>query len=138
VDFMVMLHARTILLIDDDPSERETLRRVLEMYGATVLVASDGWEGLDRLHERRVDAVLCDLTMPGMDGLEFARRLRQRPRDQRTLLIAVTGHGGPTDFMATWAAGFDGHVVKPVSRDILDALAHRIAQHAGRVDRGAC
>jgi CheY-like chemotaxis protein len=134
-----VLQARTVLVIEDDRADRETLRRVLEGHGASVMVASDGHDGLELLLDHRlVHAILCDLAMPGLDGLEFARHLRERPRYQRTLLIAVTGRGGPTDFMDTWAAGFDGHLVKPVPGVTIDALVQRIAQHAGRLDRGAC
>jgi two-component system chemotaxis response regulator CheY len=69
-----------ILVVEDDVEVAELIGRLLVLQGARVLVAENGREGLDRLEEFPADAVLCDLTMPVMDGIEFARRVRQHPR----------------------------------------------------------
>ena len=71
---------RTILVIDDDPALRETTQRQLEAFGFCVVLAADGREGLAKVARSQPDVVLCDLTMPVMDGLEFGRR-RERIRN---------------------------------------------------------
>ena len=62
---------RTILVIDDDPALRETMQRQLETFGFRVVLAADGREGLAEVARSQPDVVLCDLTMPVMDGLEL-------------------------------------------------------------------
>jgi CheY-like chemotaxis protein len=122
------LKARTILIIEDDDDARYTYRLLLESVGADVMVAANGVEGFAQLERRRPDAILCDLTMPVMDGLEFARSLRRDPRYRQVLLIAVTGRGEPRDLMDTWRAGFDGHLVKPLTMETLNVLAQRLVR----------
>src|SRR5262245_45461238 len=82
---------RRILIIDDDPHQRETLQRLVEARGAHAVVATDGFEGFRQLERSHPDAVLCDLAMPIMDGIEFATRMRREHRYRRVPLIAVTG-----------------------------------------------
>src|SRR5262245_6529382 len=98
----VLLRRRTVLVIEDDDDTREVSSRVLEALGAGVVVARNGLEGLVQLDRRQPDAVLCDLAMPIMDGIEFARRMRQNPRYRHVLLIAVTGRERDADFLDTW------------------------------------
>jgi CheY-like chemotaxis protein len=132
------LRGRRILIIEDDDDTREAFRRLLESRGAHVMVAADGLEGLVQLDRRRPDAILCDLAMPIMDGIEFARHMRNDPRYRRVLLIAITGRGRQGDFTDTWSVGFDGHLVKPLTEDALHALTQRLARHAtSRTGHGA-
>jgi len=126
----VLLRRRTILVIEDDDDTREVISRLLEVLGAGVVVARNGLEGLVQLERCRPDAVLCDLAMPIMDGIEFARQMRRNPRYRRVLLIAVTGRETDADFMDTWGAGFDGHLVKPLTPEALEAVARRVRPHA--------
>jgi CheY-like chemotaxis protein len=82
-------------------------------------VAVDGPSALDLAAERTFDLAFVDLAMPAMDGFEVGARLRER---HPTLeLVAVTGYGQPSDRDRTTAAGFDGHLVKPV--DVHEVLA---------------
>src|SRR5262252_1817290 len=97
-----------ILVIDDDPDVREVFQRQLEALGARVVVAADGFEGLDQLERSNPDAVLCDLAMPGMDGIEFGIRMRADMRFCRVRLIAVTGRCNKAALLGSWGAGFDG------------------------------
>ena len=69
--------------------------------------------------EVRPALILCDLQMPRLDGFGFVKRLRRTPPFHRTLTVAVTGLSGPLDIAATREAGFDGHLVKPVSAEML-------------------
>ena len=129
-----VLHARTILVLEDDVAALETMRRRLEAHGADVMIATNGVDGLTELARRPPDAILCDLTMPAMDGLEFGRRLRSQPRYQQVLLIAVTGLNRLADLTDTWLVGFDGHIAKPVTPATFSALVARIAQHTRHLD----
>jgi CheY-like chemotaxis protein len=121
------LCGRTLLVIEDDDDHREIVRRLLESLGAHVVLAADGLEGLAQLERRPPDAILCDLTMPIMDGLEFARRMRQDPRYRRVLLVALTGRGGSKAMSQTWIGGFDVHLVKPITIEALGTIAQRLS-----------
>ena len=126
-------HRRTILIIEDDPDQCDTLQRQLEARHLRVVVAVDGFQGLAELARCHPDAVLSDIRMPAMDGLEFARRMRRDPRYRGVPLIAVTGLNDPCDVMATWGAGFDDHLSKPVSAQALDRVVDRVMRRsAGR------
>jgi CheY-like chemotaxis protein len=124
-----MLGGYTILVIDDNEEVREMFRLLLEILGARVMLAADGMAALTQVEWRTPDAILCDLSMPVMDGLEFAQRLREVSRYRRILLIAVTVRDAYQDFIETVGAGFDGHLVKPLTQEALNALAERLAQH---------
>jgi CheY-like chemotaxis protein len=71
---------------------------------------------------KRPDLLLLDLTMPGLDGLRVAQRLRADPRCAGIRIVAVTGHGREDDFRRSREAGFDDHVVKPVAPERLSSL----------------
>jgi CheY-like chemotaxis protein len=130
----LVLHARTVLVLDDDVDTLDAMRYLLAAQGAHVVTGANGVDGLAELARRTPDVVLSDLTMPGMGGLEFAQRLRRDPRGQRVLLIAVTGETGPATLTETWLAGFDGYVAKPVTSAVFKALVARIAQHTSHLD----
>ena len=130
-----LLRGCMILVLEDDVETGDLLRRLLELLGARVVLAENGRDGLDRLADRPVDAALCDITMPVMDGLEFARRVRQNPRFRRILLVAVTGRDGREDFLGTWEAGFDAHLVKPVTMEMLHSFARRLSGRCGGQER---
>jgi len=131
------LRGRTVLIIEDDADYREALRHLVAALGAQVVGVADGLEGLRQVARWHPDVVFCDLTMPVMDGLEFARRMRQDPRYDGALLIAVTGRGRQSDLHDTWNSGFDGHLVKPVTVEMLGAIAQRLSDgSAGRAWQG--
>jgi CheY-like chemotaxis protein len=95
------------------------IRRLVEPLGAHVVTAADGLDGLWQLERRPPDLVLCDLSMPIVDGFEFARRMRQR-----VLLVALTAPGGYQAVLQTWnGGGFDGDLVKPVTIEALRTIA---------------
>lgn len=113
------LDGLTALVVDDEPSSRQAVRAVLEACGARVLVARDGREALAILSAGPSDVVLCDLRMPVMDGFELIRRLRAEPAHARLRVYALTALAQPHDYLQTLAAGFDGHLAKPVEWDRL-------------------
>jgi two-component system, sensor histidine kinase len=91
-----------------------TVRLPLESSGHVVEQASGGEQGLEAARTRAPDLVLCDLTLPGLDGCAVARALRAAPATRAAPLVAVTGHGLEEDRHRTLEAGFDVHFVKPV------------------------
>jgi CheY-like chemotaxis protein len=115
----------TVLVVEDHEDTRDMFRRILESLGARALVARHGHEALGLLGRQRLDLVLCDLQMPVMDGFAFLRAMRRDPRAPRVPVVAVTAHGADRDLDATWQAGFDGHLTKPVDYDSLVAVLER-------------
>ena len=114
-----------VLVVDDNRDAADSLALLLQLDGHDVRVVYDGaaaLAALDAARPGRPAAVLLDLGMPGMDGLEVARRVRASDAAAATLLIAFTGWGQHTDRERTRAAGFDHHLVKPVAPAALQAL----------------
>jgi len=95
---------------------------VCELYGAQSAVACDGLEALAVGAKFRPDVVLMDISMPHMDGYEAARRLRAEQWGKDVVLIALTGWGRQGDIDDARAAGFDGHLLKPVEADTMIRL----------------
>jgi K+-sensing histidine kinase KdpD/CheY-like chemotaxis protein len=106
-----------ILVVEDNVDARETLRTVLGMLGHEVHEADDGPTGLAMALDVRPDLALIDIGLPGLDGYEVAQRLRTEAPEIR--LIALTGYGQEEDRRRALDAGFDTHLVKPVSPDRL-------------------
>ncbi|WP_454716393.1 ATP-binding protein [Caulobacter segnis] len=120
---MVRNEAPLILVVDDHDINRRALRQMLEAFGARVETADDALTAL-ALAERRVfDAILMDVRMPGVDGLEATRRLRASRANRATPVIAVTGAVSPGEVEACREAGMTGWVEKPVNaKDLYAAL----------------
>jgi CheY-like chemotaxis protein len=114
-----------VLVVDDDKSAREGVVRLIQTFGVRARVAGDGEEALHLLPEVQPALILCDLQMPRLDGLGFVKRLRRTPPFHRIFTVAVTGLSGPLDFAATRAAGFDDHLVKPMSVEMLARVLER-------------
>jgi CheY-like chemotaxis protein len=121
------LTGAVVLVLEDNPDHRAVTQVMLERLGAEVLLAANGTEGLDQLRRRSPDLILCDLRMPGMDGLEFARRVRAHPTHHRTRLIALTALDPWESALKTWSVGFDAHLIKPVTVETLAALNRFLA-----------
>src|SRR5581483_1357431 len=120
------LRGRIILLIEDDPDSVAITRDLLRLYGVHVVTAPDGVEAFRVLERERPDVILCDLRMPRMDGFAFIAHLRQHPTLARRPVLALTAYGSDADYRQTWAAGFDGHLTKPVSVEKLIAALRRV------------
>jgi CheY-like chemotaxis protein len=113
---------RRIVLVEDNLDAQQMLADLLTMWGHQVECASDGLEGVEKVLGLRPDVALVDLGLPGIDGYEVARRLRQAPAGRQLTLIALTGYGAPEQKARALAAGFDVHLVKPVDATSLSAL----------------
>jgi DNA-binding response OmpR family regulator len=108
-----------ILVVDDDPSVTSVLKRGLAYEGFAVDTAADGVEGLRIARERTPDLVVLDIMMPGLDGLEVLRRLREA--DARLPVIMLTAKDAPADQVAGLEHGADDYVVKPFTFEVLVA-----------------
>jgi len=114
-----------VLVVDDNRDAAETLALVLKMSGHELLVGHSGREALDLGSRERPDAIILDIGMPDMTGYEAARRIRREAWGRKTFLLAITGWGQEDDKEAARAAGFDGHLTKPVDPDQVELmLAH--------------
>jgi CheY-like chemotaxis protein len=109
---------RRILVVDDNLDAADSLAALLRLEGHTVRVANDGPAALAAAQVEPPDLVILDLGMPGMDGFEVARRLREQP-GRTTVLVALTGWAQEDDRRRCSEAGFDGHLPKPVEPDAL-------------------
>jgi CheY-like chemotaxis protein len=109
--------------VDDNPDAAEIMARGLRRLGYEVRVANDGPTALAVASNLVPEIAVLDIGLPVMDGYELARRLRRLAGLSRLRLIAVTGYGQISDRMRSRAAGFDAHLVKPVSlEDLAEAL----------------
>lgn len=94
--------------------------------GYRVAAAADGYETLTMAEALTPHAIVMDVSLPGLDGLEVARRLRAGARTRLVPLIAITGHGGEEAVARTLAAGFDCHLLKPCLPDRLLVEVRRL------------
>lgn len=111
-----------VLLIEDDDDLREHTAYPLESLGHEVVAVGSGPEGIPAAARERPDVIVCDIGLPGMDGYAVARTLRADDALRTIPLIALTGYGQPGDIERALAAGFDRHMMKPVSIAALDSI----------------
>ncbi len=110
-----------LLVIDDEVDIRESLGRILERYGYSVLTAQDGEEGLKIISEQDIDIVLCDISMPKMDGIEFLRNIRKVTL--KTEVIIITGQSTIDRCVEAIEQNAYGYLLKPLkTEDILDNI----------------
>ncbi|MFC0282215.1 response regulator [Camelimonas abortus] len=132
----------TVLVVDDDPGALAAICATLEQAGCSTVVARDGYGALDIAARVTPDIILLDAVMPGIDGFETCRRLRERQAGADAPVIFMTGLGDPADVVRGLAAGGVDYVVKPVNHDVLLARitihalnARRMRLAAGALDR---
>jgi DNA-binding response OmpR family regulator len=111
-----------VLVVEDDPDAATAEAMLLATENHQVHIASDGAAALREIEDARPDVVLLDLTLPGCDGLEVARRIHQLNLSKRPWLVAVTGRTEEEDFRRSQDAGIDMHLVKPVAPETLCTL----------------
>jgi two-component system, cell cycle response regulator DivK len=111
-----------ILVVEDNPLNLKLVRDVLQIAGFDVVEARSGEEGLSAAQETPPDLVLMDLQLPGIDGAETMRRLRQGLLGENVPVLAVTAFAMPEDRERLALAGFDGHIEKPISVRALPEL----------------
>jgi signal transduction histidine kinase/CheY-like chemotaxis protein len=118
--------AQRILLVDDNRDAADSTAQALSEVGHDVRVAYDGPSALHLSEELEPNLALLDIGLPVMDGYELARRLRAKHSTRSLKLVAVTGYGQKTDRERSRQAGFDAHLVKPVSVDELLGLVSEL------------
>jgi CheY-like chemotaxis protein len=116
------LRLRRVLVVDDNHDAADSLGMLLQFLGAEVIVVHDGYAALEAMKSFRPAVVLLDLGMPGMNGLEVARRMREDPQAKAMTLVALTGWGQREDRRRTSEAGFDYHLVKPADVGTLQSI----------------
>ena len=113
---------RRVLVVDDNVDAAESLAELLAMKGHQTRASTDSRAALELAGTFAPDVVLLDIGLPEIDGYQVARILRQMPATRNALVVAVTGYGQPEDRLASKAAGFDHHLVKPVGLQQLEQL----------------
>jgi DNA-binding response OmpR family regulator len=102
-----------ILVVDDDPDIRELVSLRLQRASYRVVTANDGLPAFDRAVELRPDLIVLDVSMPGQDGLETSRRLREHPHTAHVPVIFLTARVQESDVIQGYEHGGDGYVTKP-------------------------
>jgi CheY-like chemotaxis protein len=110
------------LIIDDNRDAATTMAMFVEELGGSALTAHDGTNGLAAIEAFHPDIVFMDIGMPGLDGYEVCRRIRQMPSQRSVVLVAVTGWGQAQDKRRALEVGFDAHLTKPVDPDAVAQL----------------
>jgi two-component system, OmpR family, response regulator MprA len=123
-----------ILVVDDEPAVRDSLERALRLDGYEVDLARDGREGLEHCRAAPPDAIVLDLLMPEMDGLEACRRLRAG--GDRTPVLMLTARDGVSDRVAGLDAGADDYLVKPFALEELQARLRALLRRSGANGEG--
>src|SRR5688572_110795 len=118
-----------ILVVDDEPAVRDSLERALRLEGYEIAVAPDGERALAALQRDSTDAVVLDVMMPGVDGLEVCRRMRAS--GDRTPVLMLTARDAVSDRVAGLDAGADDYVVKPFALDELLARLRALLRRSG-------
>ncbi len=127
-----------VLVVDDWPDTVESMATLLRLWGHDVRIAHDGPAALALADSYRPDVVLLDMGLPGMDGLEVARRMRDNPRLTGILLVCLSGYGRENDAQLAREAGCDLHLLKPVEPNVLQRLlaSRQNAQTEGKTVSG--
>ena len=105
-----------VLVVDDEIDGRELVKRVLEIAGATVSLATSASEAIERIFTSRPDVLVCDIGMPGQDGYSLMRKLRALKGMQKSELpaLALTAYARSEDRIKAIRSGFQNHLAKPV------------------------
>lgn len=128
-----MSHApASILVVDDDPDIRQLVTDVLETEGYAVRAVDDGFAALRSLAEVEPDCVVLDVMMPGLDGHEVLRVLRERNSDRHLPVIMLTAAADDEQIWRSWAGGVDYFLTKPFGPDELLRFLHYLFENTGK------
>jgi two-component system sensor histidine kinase/response regulator len=123
-----------VAVVDDDPLSRAMQAHMVSLLGHSAIVETDAEQAVERALAGQFDLILLDLGMPGLNGFEALRRLRQREAIEKRApvpVIAVTGYASEPDRLRCLMAGFADHVSKPIHAEALDAALRRaLTRHA--------
>jgi CheY-like chemotaxis protein/anti-sigma regulatory factor (Ser/Thr protein kinase) len=119
---------RRVLIVDDNEDIADALAVFLSLEGHQTWTAHDGLQAIEIAKATELDLVLMDLGMPGLDGIETAKRIRTIPGRERLRMAVLTGWGQESDRTRTREAGFDWHLVKPINTTLLSELVAKLGQ----------
>jgi CheY-like chemotaxis protein len=117
-----------ILVVDDNTDHRELIVIMLEAEGYEVVTAKDGSEGLEQLQANQPNLVICDVMMPGIDGIQMVKMLRQLPEQKSTPVLMITAHGDVRESAIN--AGANQTLGKPFDLDELITEVRKILKHS--------
>lgn len=129
-----MVRKRLILVVDDEPAIARLARAKLQADGYAVIAAANGEEALERIEAERPDLVVLDLMMPGMDGFETLRRIRE---GGQLPVILLTARTGDSDKLRGLHGGADDYLTKPFNPDELSARVAAVLRRAAGAATGA-
>lgn len=121
---MVMCMKSKILVVEDYEDTREFMKFLLQDYGFDVSEASNGYEAIEAVAKYLPDLILMDISMPGMDGLTAARKIREKGGNRQPRIIAITAYGEAAQQQAI-EAGCDGSLSKPIDFEDLEPVLAR-------------
>ena len=122
---------RRVLIVDDNEALAVTYSWLLEDAGLVVKTCHNGAEALDCIEQFRPDALLLDIGMPVMDGLQLCKALRARDAWRGLAIVAQSGYGDGDMRARTTEAGFDRHLVKPIEFNVLLKTLHEVLEERG-------
>jgi len=111
--------AARILCVEDNPQNMRLVRKILKHEGYEVLEAEDGQTGLALTEAEKPDLILMDVNLPDIDGLEVTKRIKAQPHLKHIPIVALTANAMYGDEERCLAAGCDGYIAKPVSKEKL-------------------
>ena len=125
-----MSDKKTILYVEDNPDNRNLIRRVLEAEGYALIEASNASAALSTLENGNPDLILMDINMPDMDGYTLTARIRSMPAHTHVPIVAVTANVMRGDREKSLEAGCDGYIQKPIDIDTLPQQIERFMRNA--------
>ena len=129
---------KRVLVVDDNQYTADSFARLFSLLGHEARPAYSGNEAVNCTAEFSPDMVLLDIEMPGMDGYEAVKRLREDPVHSRAIFVAVSGWARQEDKRRAYDAGFDVHVAKPVSVERLKELTAMLQPAPPRATTACC
>jgi CheY-like chemotaxis protein len=126
-----------VLVIDDNHDNADSSALLLALYGCDVEVAYSSTQALAAACDERPDVVICDIGLPGINGWELARLLREKVGLEHALLIALTALDGEANVEHSRAAGFDYHLVKPADPEALHGIVTRWLEEHPSAEKSA-
>lgn len=126
--------ALRILVVDDNRDNAESLGMILEMLGHETTLAFNGLEAVSKAQEFQPDVILLDIGLPGLNGYEACRRIRDQAGSRPLTILAQTGWGQEEDRQRTRDAGFDEHLIKPIDPGHLRRILAQVAQRRGNLE----
>jgi CheY-like chemotaxis protein len=119
--------ALRVLVVEDNADVAESFVALIEAIGHEARRVEDGIAALALVEDYTPDVAFLDLGLPGLDGYELARRLREQPSLQGLVIVAISGYGREQDKQRAFESGFDHHLTKPVDFTVIEKLLGRVA-----------